>query len=145
MWICEFLKKQNILHLYSLPDRHKQLGNIENLNKFLGRIFMTYLTNKTQELGKPYYEWTDILSLARDVVNDFKTHPKDENPREYPMKDINIDEPPRFKVGDVVYHKLEVPRNEYGDAFAHNSFRMGDSRFSKDTKKIIKVRVVFEL
>jgi len=25
----------SILHLRALPDRHKQLGNIENLNKFI--------------------------------------------------------------------------------------------------------------
>lgn len=135
----EYLKKHNILHLYSLPDRHKQLGNIENLNKFIGRILMTYLTNKTNELNYAYCEWTDIIDLARNVINDFKKHPKDEDPRTYPMKDINVDNPPLFKVGDLVYHKIEIPKNEYGEAFAHTSFRMGDRRYSKDAKKIVKI------
>jgi len=40
----KYLHDNNILHLTTLPDRHKQLGNVENLNKLVGKILMTYLT-----------------------------------------------------------------------------------------------------
>src|ERR1700722_4201968 len=40
--VDKYMYENNILHLWSLPDRHKQMGNVEKLNKQLRRIIMTY-------------------------------------------------------------------------------------------------------
>jgi len=40
----QYFKKQKIAHLINLPDRHSQMAKIENLNKLIVRLIMTYLT-----------------------------------------------------------------------------------------------------
>ena len=70
--VDKYMYDNNILHLWSLPDRHKMMGNIENLNKQLGRVIMTYLQNKSMELNCDYYEWTDIIDELRHNINDAK-------------------------------------------------------------------------
>jgi hypothetical protein len=65
----------SILHTWTLLDRHKQTGTIENLNRQIGRVIMIYLTNKNLELGYKYLEWTDIVDELRHNLNDAKnTH-----------------------------------------------------------------------
>ena len=36
--VSQYFFDNSILHLKALPDRHKQLGNIENLNKFVENL-----------------------------------------------------------------------------------------------------------
>jgi hypothetical protein len=43
---------------------------------------------------------------------------------------------PKYKVGDVVYYKLDAPLNALGHKQSTSNFRMGDYRFSKIPKKI---------
>lgn len=134
-----FLNENNILHRVAHPYRHKQLSNVESLNNLLGRIFMTYLTNKEQELKKKYTEWTDILPQVRKELNNARNSPKDINifntdPIPY---NTNI---PKFKIGDIVHKKLEVPKNIYGNIEANTKWRKGDLRFDPDEKlKIVNV------
>jgi hypothetical protein len=134
-----FLNDNNILHRVALPYRHKQLANVESLNAILGRLFMTYLTNKELQIKKPYHEWTDIVGIVRKELNDARYSPDDENPFNTKPIPYNIDEP-KFKKGDIVYKKLEVPKNIYGKVEADRKFRKGDLRFDPDEKlKITKV------
>ena len=134
-----FLKDNNILHRVALPYRHKQLANVESLNAILGRLFMTYLTNKELEIKKPYNEWTDIVDLVRRELNNARYSPDDENPFNTKPIPYNIDEP-KFKKGDIVHKKLEVPKNIYDKVEADSKFRKGDLRFNPDEKlKIVKV------
>lgn len=136
---AKYLYDQSILHRIATPDRHKQLASVESLNKLLGRAFMTYLENKTEELGKPYSNWTDIVDQVRVAINEYKHHPKDEDPRTYPIADININKEPKFSIGDVVYYPLEAPRDIYGEKFANGRFRMGDRRVSVSARKIVSI------
>ncbi len=134
-----FLNENNILHRVAHPYRHKQLSNVESLNNLLGRIFMTYLTNKEQELKKKYTEWTDILPQVRKELNNARNSPKDINIfNTYPIPyNTNI---PKFKIGDIVHKKLEVPKNIYGNIEANTKWRKGDLRFDPDEKlKIVNV------
>jgi hypothetical protein len=48
----KWLKDHNIAHIVSLPDRHQQMSNVENLNKQVGKLIMTYLTAKSTEQNK---------------------------------------------------------------------------------------------
>ena len=134
----EWLKQHNIYHSTTLPDRHKQTGSVENLNRFIARILLTYLANMKRKTGKVYTDWIDILEKTRVAINDFKKHRADQNPNTYPMKEIDIDVPPKFKVGDLVYHKIEIAKDEYGKAFHHSKFRSGDERYSDEARKIVK-------
>ena len=138
--VDKYLYNHNILHLWSIPDRHKQMGNAENANKQLGRILMTYLANQSEKLDKDYNEWTDIIDVVRHGLNDMKKHPKDVDMRTFEPKDINIDNLPLYKVGDLVYRRLEKATNRFGDKLHNTNFRAGDLRFqTKEPRKIVQV------
>ena len=47
----EYLNKHNVFHRVGISDRHRQTGNVENLNKQLERIIMGYL-NQIKEKTK---------------------------------------------------------------------------------------------
>lgn len=138
--VDKYMYDNNILHNWSLPDRHKQMGNVENLNRQLGRILMTYLTNKSQALGHPYYDWTDIVDITRHALNDFKKHPKDISMSKYTPKPLNLAEEPKYDVGDLVYRRLEKAKDEYGNKYHNSKFRQGDVRYEvNEPRKIVKV------
>jgi transposase InsO family protein len=132
-----FLKEQKILHRFSLEYRHKQNANVENLNSMLGRILMTYLTNKEIKIDKPYNEWTDILPLVRKELNKMRKKP-DGNPFNLETIPFNMMEP-KYKVGDIVIRKYEKPHNARGYQ-EQGRFRKGDLRWDvKNKLKIVKV------
>jgi len=113
--VDKYMYDNNILYLWSLPERHKQMGNVENLNKVVGRFLMTYLQNKSMELNCDYYEWTDIIDEFRHNINDAKKHPKDANFNSYVPPEINMDQPPKYKINDLVFRRLEVPIDKFGN------------------------------
>jgi hypothetical protein len=132
----KYLHDNNILHLWSLPDRHKQMGNVENLNKQLARVLMTYLSNK----GHDYTDWTDLIDSLRTELNDMKSHPPDQDMSTYQMKDVDIKSMPKFKVGDLVYRRLEKPLSSTGQKYHNQKFRAGDVRYEvNEPRKIVRV------
>ena len=136
----EFLKKKNILHKTTVPNRHKQMSMIESLNRILGALFNGYMNTKEQESGQTYKEWTDILPILRTELNKIRTK-KEENPRLQKIPDIDTTKQPAFKIGDVVYYKSEVPIDALGNPQPTKHFRTGDRRWSVDTRKIINIFV----
>lgn len=135
----KFLEEHHILHRLSLPYRHKQLANVESLNNQLGRIFMTYLSNKEHKLKKQYLEWIDIVDDVRTELNNARYKLPDEDPFNLNPIPFNMEEP-GFEVGDIVHRKLEIPKNIYGNRETTEKFRHGDYRFDTDESlKIIKV------
>ena len=135
----KYLFDNSILHLTTLPDRHKQLGNVENLNKQLGKILMTYLTDQSHKKDVDYNEWTDIVDDVREELNKIKEHPKDQDPREYIPPPISH-KPPKYKLGDLVYRRLEVPRDRFGNKYHNTKFRAGDNRFEiNEPRKIVNI------
>ena len=138
--VDKYMYDNSILHLWSLPDRHKQMGNVENLNKVVGRFLMTYLQNKSMELNSDYYEWTDIIDELRHNLNDAKKHPQDANLNKYVPPDINMDHEPKYKINDLVYRRLEVPIDKYGNKLHNTKFRQGDNRYEVSVpRKITQV------
>lgn len=139
----KFLQKKNIFHSVSLPYRHKQLANVESLNKQLALLFNLYMNTREIESGEQYSEWTDILKSVRRLLN---KHRKIELPK---IKDwidnntilpiLNNTEKPKFKVGDIVHQKLEIPKNALNNKQPTTNFRVGDYRYSTTPKKIIKI------
>ena len=137
--VDKYMHDNNILHLWALPERHKMMGNVENLNKIVARFLMTYLQNKTMELNKDYYEWTDIIDELRHNINDAKKHPKDVNLNKYVPPEINMDQPPKYKINDLVFRRLEVPLNKFSRKLHNTNFRQGDNRFELIPRKVLQV------
>lgn len=101
----KWMYDNSILHKIAEPERHKQLANVENLNKTLGRLFNGYMNFKEEESGGEYREWTDILDTVRKRLNDIRRIPEGDIFTDvYQPIDIK---PERFKVGDIVYRKSE--------------------------------------
>lgn len=131
-----YLYNNSIYHKVASPNRHTQQANIESLNKQINRILVGYMNKKTEELGKDYNEWTDILSYIRNKLNEYRTQRQKKmdkkglyNPE--PIKDISS----KFKLGDVVRYALDTPRNALGKQ-VKPPFRVGDYRWSKESRKI---------
>lgn len=138
--VDKYMHDHNILHLWSIVDRHKQTGNIENANRQIGRVIMTYLTKMSIETGDDYNEWTDIIDELRHGLNDMKKHPKDVDLEKYTPKDINLDHDPKYKVGDMVYRRSEAPVDKFGNKLANSKFRQGDLQFNlNEPRKIVRV------
>jgi hypothetical protein len=135
----KFLYDNNILHKKSLPYRHTQQSNIEALNKQLVRLFNGYMNAVEEETGETYNNWTDIIDDVRKLLNKYirKKLPKNIYKYEYPL--FNPTKEPKYKVGDLVYHQLDYPKNALLDKQPTANLRVGDYRWNKIPKKIEKV------
>jgi hypothetical protein len=134
----KYLYDNSILHRVAEPYRHQQLSNVENLNKTLGRIFNGYMNAKEEELGYTYDEWDDIIPYVRDELNKIR-HRTDGDPYNDVME-TSTNQEPKYKIGDLVYRKLERPKNALGYNQSTTNFRMGDYRFDiKQPRKIKKI------
>jgi hypothetical protein len=132
-----YLYDKSILHKVAEPGRHKQMANVENLNRQLGRLFNGYMNNKEEESGEVYREWTDVLETVRKELNKFKHKDgKDPYTHEYPVPKY---EKAKYKVGDIVYHISEVPLSALGKKQPTQKFREGDYRWSLVPRKIVSV------
>jgi hypothetical protein len=135
----KFLYDHNVFHPFSLPDRHKMMANVERLNKDLGKIFMSYLTDKSHQLGHDYNEWTDIVDEVRKELNEIRNHPEDKDPR-YALPPSTNFQDPKYKIGDLVYRRLEKPVDRFGNKYHNSKFRQGDNRFeTNEPRKIVDI------
>ena len=134
----KWMEDENIFHKVNLPNRHTQMANVEALNKQLGRLFNGYMNQKEEATGKVYKNWDDITELVRKELNKLrKKKLKPYNLDDYPI--VNIETQPKFKVGDVVHYKLDWAESALGHKQPTPNFRVGDYRYSRIPKKIIKV------
>lgn len=136
----KWMYDESIFHKETVPDRHSQMSVVESLNKQLGRLFNGYMNGVEAKTGKQYNEWTDVIDKVREELNKIrkKNLPKDWTTYDYP--DPDFDKESKFKVGDVVYYKLEVPRNMLGHKQSTKNFREGDVRWNiKEPRKIVNV------
>jgi hydrogenase maturation factor len=136
----KFLKDNKIIHSVSLPDRHKQMANVESLNRSLGRLFNMYMNSKEIETDEQYNNWDDIISIVRNELNKIR---KIQLPK---FNDWNIQmfDPikagePKYKIGDLVHRKLDAPKNALNKDQSTKTFREGDIRWDVLPRKIIKV------
>lgn len=136
----KFLKDNKIIHRKTLPYRHKQMANVENLNKELFKIFTAYMNSIEMETGKPYNEWIDIIDIVRKELNiyrqvrlpSFKQWIKH-------LEFKHIEKEPKFKIGDFVHYKLDYPLNALNNKQNTPQFRTGDLRYNPVAKKIVKI------
>jgi hypothetical protein len=137
----KFLTDHGIMHKTALPYRKQQMGPVEGLNRIVARILMTFINDKSVELGKDYYDWTDILDIVREEVNKYRK--RDLNKlKEYQSKrffDPTEAGEPEFQVGDYVHWKMDRPTDIRGTPINDSKFRMGDRMFSLETRKIVDI------
>jgi hypothetical protein len=124
----KWLYDENIYHKVAPPHRHSSLGNVESLNRQLGRLFNDYMNKMEEKTGKRYNNWTDIVGTVRAKLNAArkKELPKDINEYEYPVQEDLRQEgkryvpiKPKYRVGSYVYHYLDHPVNALGHQLLH--------------------------
>ena len=141
----KYLYDNNIIHRVALPARHKQMANVESLNKQLGAIFNAYMNKKEIETGEQYNEWIDIIDDVRKELNNERVYKPALNKKTVfkQMPNINVknmlEHEPLYKVGDLVHVKLERPKNSLNNYQNTAKFREGDTRWDILPRKIIKV------
>lgn len=134
---AKYLYDESILHSVAKPGRHTQLANVESLNKQLGRLFNGYMNKMEEETGAAYRNWTDILGAVRTKLNAYrkKTYPADAPYTHNYQFPIILNNKNKYKVGDMVYIKLDQPQDALGNR-VHGTFRAGDMRWDRIPRKI---------
>lgn len=136
----EYFKKKNIYHKTTRPYRHKQNSMVESLNRMLGRLFNGYMNQKEIFTGKVYNEWTDVLPIVRKELNDYRRRKEQDQFNEiYESQIPNPQLKSKFKVGDIVFVRLEFPENALGHKQTHERFREGDYTYSRIPREILNV------
>ena len=138
----KWLYEENILQKTAVAGRHTQMANVERLNRTLGGLFNEYMNTHEIETGKQYKEWTNIVGDVREALNGYiknKRKPLPVNIRTYTYPTWFSEVEPKYKVGDLVYIKLDEPRNALGYKQNTKAFREGDMRWSFEPKKIKQV------
>lgn len=130
----KYLHDESILHRVSEPYRHNQTANVERLNRTLGRFLNGYMNAKEVETGKVFREWTDIIDELREGLNNATIKLDDEDP--YSVAFPKVKTSSKYKVGDSVYYKSEVPLNALNGKQNTKQFRTGDIRYNLNAKKI---------
>jgi hypothetical protein len=133
----KWLKEKNIFHKISLPGRHRQTSSVESLNKSLGFLFNAYMNQKEIDTGNIYTNWTDVVDVIRIELNKIRKKPEESITKIYPS--INLETKPKFKVGDIVFYKSEVPLSALGKKQTTANFRVGDFRYNVEKKKIVRI------
>ena len=133
----KWLYDESIFHKIAEPGRHKQVGNVEILNKDLGRLLNGYMNSIEETSGKQYKEWVEVLPTVRKMLNEFRTIPEgDPFTDVYPSPDVVE---PKFKVGDIVYRIADEPLDALGNKQPTKNFRMGDYRWNLVPRKIVRI------
>lgn len=134
----KYCYENNILHKVGVAGRHQQTANVERLNRELGRLFNGYMNAIEEKTGETYKEWVDVVPKVRTMLNDFRKKPEgDPFTDVYPTVDLT--KQPKYKIHDVVYRMSEKPLDALGRKQNTQNFRMGDYRWERIPRKIVKV------
>ena len=132
----KFVEDNNIYHRVASPNRHKQMGVVENLNKTLAKLLMGYIVHVEEKTKKIFNEWVDVLPIIRKDLNKLREVKLDKDDI---MAFTDIFTPQKFRIGDYVYEKLDVPEDALGKKQNTNNVRSGDYTYSRHAKRIVHV------
>ena len=134
----KYCYENSILHKIGVAGRHQQTANVERLNRELGRLFNGYMNAVEEKTGETYKEWVEVVPKVRTMLNDFRKKPEgDPFTDVYPTVDLT--KQPKYKIHDVVYRMSEKPLDALGRKQNTQNFRMGDYRWERIPRKIVKV------
>lgn len=132
----KWLYDEDIYHKVGVPERHKQMSTVENLNKQLGILFNAYMNKKEKETGKVNKQWTEIIDFVRTELN---AHRKRDLNKIQQNEEFDFKKKQKFNVGDLVFYKSEIPLNALGKKQTTKNFRVGDYRYYPEPKRIKQV------
>lgn len=155
---------ESILLKFGYPDRHKQQANVERLNRTLAELINGYLNSQEIKTKKKATNWIEILPTIRKELNKIRekdpSEIKQANFDNLILKDniksedigvVDSTRPlarekhvynqilPKYKVGDEVHVKYEVPHDALGQKQNTKIFRSGDYRLEKEKRRIVKI------
>ena len=135
----KYLEKEGLDHRVSMPSRHQQMGNVENLNKQLGRLLNGFMNAHEEETDETYREWTGVIPIIREDLNEYRKNKIKKTSQKTPL--FNLEAIPKYKLGEVVRYKLNYPENALGNKQSTENFRMGDYHFSRFGRAIVDVLI----
>ena len=136
--VAKWLYDNSIFHKIASSNRHSQQAVVEKQNDILSRLLNGYMNAKEEQTGKPYNEWTDILSIVRKKLNKLQTRDEKNWIKDVPA--FKTDSRPLYEVGETVYYKSDYPINALGKKQPTMNFRTGDYRWNiSEPRKIVKV------
>jgi hypothetical protein len=134
----KYCYENNILHKVGVAGRHQQTSNVERLNRELGRLFNGYMNAVEEKTGEIFKEWVEVVPKVKTMLNDFRKKPEGDPFTDiYPTADLTVQS--KYKVHDVVYRISEKPLDALGRKQPTQNFRMGDYRWERIPRKIIRV------
>lgn len=143
--IKNYLRRENIYHKIARAARHSQQAKIERFNRTLKEYLIQYIEEMEERTGEDFNNWTDILPLLREKLNELTNIP-DQDPYTYPFKKMKLLElkqknklNPKFNVGDLVHINLEKPYDLRGRRRTTIEYRTGDFHFERNPRRITKV------
>lgn len=132
--IKAYFKEQKITVKYTLTNRHKQNSMVENRNKMIADLILTYQGILEAQTKKVKKNWVEYLPKIIEHLN--KTLPKHAK-LNFLSGDIKCKgyECDLLKTGDKVYHILDYPKNALGKK-QRGGFRVGDIRWDDKPHEI---------
>jgi hypothetical protein len=137
----KWMYDESIYHKVTLPGRHKQLANIDNLINQLNSLFNGLMNKVEMKTGKVSKSWTKHVPQIREMLNEIrKTELNPDQVYDLPetISSDGKEIKPKFKVGDSVHVLLDRPQNARGETQT-GKFRTGDNRYDIKVRKIKQV------
>ena len=135
----KWLFDKSIFHKVAQTNRHSQQASVEKQNQIISRLLNGFMNAKEIATNKPFNEWPEVLDIVRKQVNKLQKRKEINWITQAPIQ-LNHENEPKFKVGDVVYYKTDYPVSALGNKQPTNNFREGDFRWNvKEPRKIEKV------
>ena len=136
----KYMKEHNILLRTALPERHRQLANVESANKLIATILFAYMNNIETETGEDCNDWTDIIPELRKELKKKENLREDKDPFSYFPANVILGIP-KYEIGDLVTYRLSKNQNALKKQIKGNneSNRLGDFLYSLHPKKIKQI------
>lgn len=133
--VKKYFENKNVAIKYTKPGRHTQQAVIESVNRIIGKLIMSILTNKDLENKQNNTEWTQYIRQIVNTYNKHKKKPEDDKDTKPICNEKRCELIPE---GTKVRYALDYPINARGQR-QHGEFRSGDIRWSTTTHKIDKI------
>lgn len=144
----DYLYNESIYHKTTRVGRHQQLANIDSLIRQISGLLIGLSNKKELETGKVSKTWVKHLPMIREKLNKvrIKTLPVDIREFDYPTISTRTNGndklakiiPQKYKVGDYVHIKLDIPTDVNGKKLS-GKFREADMRFDSKPRKVTRI------
>jgi hypothetical protein len=144
----DYLFDESIYHKTTKIGRHQQLANIDNLIRQISGLLIGLSNKEEMKTGKVSKAWVKHLPKIRKKLNELRVKelPDDFTEFDYPTISTRTNGngklakiiPQKYKIGDYVHIKLDVPTDVNGKKLS-GKFREGDLRYDSKPRKVTRV------